>query len=167
MQTEETFALYNSKTGEKVDDLTPLQDWSTLGSMPQAGDDFIVRLIMNQQTNRLEISVQDEFGGSSYVLQTGAKFDMEKEEIDGCAVGVSGDTILLATRDGIFEAEYGAEEFHRVVSAEKDNLYYLTPDNYEPVSGAVFWKGSDDGYMLSLAREEEGQSVSCYYSKSQ
>ncbi len=167
VQTEETFALYNSKTGEKVDDITPSQDWSTLGSLPQAGDDFIVSLIMNQQTNSFEISVQDELGRSSYVLQTGAKFDMEKEKIDGCAVGVSGGTILLATRDGIFEAEYGAEEFHRVIDAEKDNLYYLTPDNYEPVSGAVFWKGSDDDYMLSLAREGKGQSVSCYYSKFQ
>lgn len=161
VQTEDTFVLYNSKTGEQVAELPQTQE----AGSPQAGDDFIVDVIMNQETKSFDLSVQDEFGGSLYVLQTGAKFDMEKEECDGYAVGVSGNTILLATREGIFEAEYGEEEFHRVIYAPKDNLYYLSPDSYEPVAGSVLYKGSNDDYMVSLAGEGEDRSVNCYYSK--
>ncbi len=158
VQTEDKIVLYNGKTGEHAADLPQTQ-----GVISQAGDDFIVSTVMNQETKSFDLLVQDEFGESSYVLQTGAKFDTEKEEYDGCAFGVSGNTILLATQEGIFEAEYGEDEFHRVIHAQKDNLYYLTPDSYKPEAGSVMWKGSNDSYMLSLEGEDRG--VNCYYSK--
>ncbi len=75
------------------------------------------------------------------------------------------ETIRLATQEGIFEAEYGEDEFHRIIHAEKDNLYYLTPDSYEPEVGGVLWKGSHDDYMLSLVGEGEDRGVNCYYSR--
>lgn len=157
-----TVTLYNGKTGDKIKDLT-MEEGVSLSEGDVIGEDFFLALSLNRETNSLDVIVMDEMGESSYTLSTGVKFDMEAKTMDGYALGAKGSTIILATQEGIFEAEYGDEAFHNVVNVGKDNLYYLAPDSYHPSS--VVFKGAQEDYFMGLWNEDEEKSVLCYYVK--
>lgn len=163
VSSKNTFVIYNSRTGEQVaaDIDIPEKQWG----MPFTGDDYVVWWTFNEETDAVEFHVYDEFGESSYKLTPPAplKYDKEKK-MDPHDISVSGDTIVLATRDGIFEAKYEDEEFHNVISPEKDNLYYFTPDMYEPSGGGLF-KGGQEDYLLMLENEDGEKYMDCYYKK--
>ncbi len=152
--------ICNGRTGEMVKDISSLLTESTSGVL--VGDSCIVITTLYQETNKPEVKVYDENGENPYTLPV----DTEKQ-IWGqwvCEVAVQENTILLATEKGIFEAEYGEDEFTQVVSPEKDNLYYLAPDNYFPCG----WLAKDGNgvYYLDLVKgtkDEVTDDKICYY----
>ncbi len=152
------FALYNGTTGEKIKDLTRND---RVGMNANYGEDYFVTEYFNPDTEQVDLIVMDETGESSYTLPTKIDFDDSSEEQVSYALGVSGSTILLATQKGIFEAEYGEEEFHNVVNFEKDNLYYLTPEGWDPIE--YVYKDAKGNYFVSLMHE--GEFITCQYER--
>lgn len=153
--------LYNGKTGDKIKDLK--MNEGVLNEGDSFGEDFFLAISLNQETSSLDVIVMDEMGESSYTMPTSVKFDKEAETMDGFALGAKGSTIILATQEGIFEAEYGDNEFHNVINSKKDNLYYLAPESYHP--SVMVFKGEQEDYFISLWNEDEEKSVQCYYTK--
>ncbi len=162
VRTGNIFAVYNGKTGEKRKDI----DCSSPGQAGEvfAGDDFICWYELNRETMLIEIHVCDTDGKGSYVLDTQEEASYSEEEgySYSFALGVKENTIITATSKGIFEAEYGEDELHKVIDTEKDNLYYLGSDSYV-VEGWVY-KGEDERYFLENQMKNGEKSVSCFYS---
>lgn len=151
------FALYNGATGEKIKDLKN----EGMAMVEIYGDDFFVMEDFNQETKRMDLIVMDETGESSYILPTNIEFEDSSERQMSYVLGISGSTILLATQEGIFEAEYGEDEFHNVVNYEKDNLYYLTPGEYDPIER--MYKDAKGNYIITLMHEDE--VITCQYER--
>lgn len=151
------FALYNGATGEKIKNLKN----EGMAMVEIYGDDFFVMEDFNQETKRMDLIVMDETGESSYILPTNIEFEDSSERQMSYALGISGSTILLATQEGIFEAEYGEDEFHNVVNYEKDNLYYLTPGEYDPIER--MYKDAKGNYIITLMHEDE--VITCQYER--
>lgn len=162
VRTGNIFAIYDGKTGKKRKDI----DCASPGQTGEvfAGEDFICWYELNQETKHVEIHVCDASGSEPYVMDTQEKVEYNKDEgysNYSFALGVTGNTIIVATSKGIFEAEYGEDELHVVIDTEKDNLYYLGSDSYA-TEGRVY-KGADGRYFLQNYMKNGGKSVSCFY----
>lgn len=145
--------IYSQSTGEKLADGRDESAYSFTGIVP--GDDFYCCGVADLQTKQLEIEVYDESGELINSLSTGVEATKEKLETagnyQGAALGVKGNTILLATAEGIFEAEPEDEEFTKVIDSARDNLYYLS-EEYEIEPNSLF-KGENEDYYLILYKE--------------
>lgn len=151
--------VYNGVTGEKMEVWSP--DHKQSIGMILTGDDFICWWEHNQQTKQIEVHVCDETLKETYVFDTGVEYS-GGEKRPYITLGAKGSTILMATEEGIFEAEYGEDEFHHVAGYETDNLYYLAPGNYEPISR--MFKGEEQDYYLYVENSNTGEGMWCYYS---
>lgn len=156
--------VYSGATGEKVADV-PVS--TTALSTIEAGDDFLCWAEGNQDTKQIEVNVMTEYGENQYVLNTGVPY--KEGEFSGIALGAKGNKIIVATEKGIFEAEYGDDEFTTIASSDKDNLYYLSEDGYMPYGRIV--KGEAEDYAVTLGKltknDEYDEVVQCYYTKSE
>lgn len=153
-------SVYNGITGEKKE--VESLDYKQLVGTVSTGDDFICWWRHNQQTKQIEVHVCDESLQEAYVLETGVEYDGGKD-LD-ITLGAKGSTILMATEEGIFEAEYGEDQFRHIAGQETDNLYYLSPDGYySPISS--IYKGEQQDYYLYLANDNTGNGMWCHYTK--
>lgn len=158
------YDVYSPATGEKLISEKEVGAADT----PVAGDDFIVFGVNNQQTGLVEIHVCDVASGEKeYSLETSVAYQNQTDTIWGqnFAIGVKGDTIVMATREGIFEAEYGEDEFKKVIDGDAKEVYYLSERKYN-FSSKVY-KGEDGSYMLyrNNSKFSETEEVLCYYRK--
>lgn len=162
--------IYSQSTGEKLADGRDESSYSFTGIVP--GDDFYCCGVANLQTKQLEIEVYDESGELINRLSTGVEATKEKIEsagnYQGAALGVKDNTILLATAEGIFEAEPEDKEFTTVIDPARSNLYYLS-EEYEIEPNSLF-KGENEEYYLILYKETANSGpyddyYLCYYSK--
>lgn len=154
------FSVYSGVTGEKTADI-PFGNKSYMGPV-LAGDDFVCWYEWNQKTERMEVHVCEETGQDNYVLETEVEYD-GGGGYPRIQLGTKGDTILMATDKGIFEAAYGEDHFRHVAGQETDNLYYLSPDGYCPVSS--IYKGQKEDYYLYLMNDNTGDFVWCHYTR--
>lgn len=158
------YEIYSGATGEKVGEgkLEP-----GAFTEPYTGDGYFAYGIHNQQTGMVDIGVfNEETGEKEYTIETGVTYVPDSAESYGknCAIGVRGTSIIMASTDGIFEAEYGEEELTRIVDSEKDNTYYLSEQKYTFLESV--YKG-DDSYLLyryNNKSDELGDMI-CYYQK--
>ncbi|MCM1246159.1 MAG: M56 family metallopeptidase [Roseburia sp.] len=158
--------VYNADTGQKM-----VEKDLDIGTetYPHAGEDFFVCPVNNQQTGKVELAVYDpDSGEKEYSLDTGADIQNFTEEGpygQNFTMGVSGNTILLATREGIFEAEYGDKEFTKIIGGDDANVYYLPQRKY--LFTGDMYKGRDGEYMMfrSNSKFREGEDLVCYYEK--
>ncbi|MCM1246403.1 MAG: hypothetical protein NC293_12245 [Roseburia sp.] len=153
-------SVYNGLTGEKKK-IDSLNFKERMGYI-LTGDDFICWWRYDQQEKQIKVQVCDETLKETYVLASGVAYG-GGEELVNITLGAKGNTILMATDEGIFEAEYGEDEFRRIAGQETDNLYYLSPDSYTPESHV--FKGEQQDYYLYLANDNTGDSVWCHYVK--
>lgn len=158
------YNIYNSNTGEKVAE----NDLKEVVYGPFVGDDFLVYEANNQQTKTVEINVCDpDSGETEYSLDTGVGYLPLTEEDHGqnFIIGVDGNTILLATKNGVFEAEYGEKEFTKIIDGDSKGVFYLSEGKYTFAEG--LYKGSNDSYMTFChnSRYRETMDVLCYYEK--
>lgn len=158
------FTVYNSNTGEKT-----AENDLMAGAIacPHAGDDFLVYEVRNQETGMIEINVcEPNTGEKEYSLDTGISFQEQTEDVHGqdFTIGVKGNTILMATREGIFEAEYGEREFTKIVDGNAKGVYYLSERKYLFIGD--IYKGSDGNYMMFRSNSKyESWDLLCYYEK--
>ena len=59
---------------------------------------------------------------------------------------------MMASTEGIFEAEPASSSFTCVVNPEKDNLYYLPSEGYFVMD--CIGKGEQEDYLLFLCNDE-------------
>lgn len=143
---EPTAGVYSGVTGEKLTEPDVLPEGRC--TEISVGDDFFVYGTHNQVSGKIDIQVVGEEGEVRNTIQTGVAF--QSAIVEGLAAApklhVSGDTIVLAGEEGIFEAAPEDKETTSVVGREKDNLFYLVPG--ESFVGEVFGKSGDGTYML-------------------
>lgn len=141
--------IYSSVTGEKLVDIQ-MPDISGMIDTPVAGDGFFAFSVWNQESGMVEIRVVGEDGKPVNTITTHIRLNPDGEE-GVPRIGVRENTIMLAYRDGIFEAEPGSSSLTHVVDGEKDNLYYLTMDGYSVMN---FTGADDEGdYVLLLCND--------------
>lgn len=153
------FAMYDGNTGEKLYDVPGLKNAGRTSVPICTGDDIIVWGEANQETNQIEIHICDEDGKNPYVIGTEVKY--EKDKLADIALGVEENMIIMANSQGIFEMEYGDDEFKNIANSQKDNLYYLSPDNYKAYDKIL--KGKKGEYYIGLTNEDSDNSVYCSY----
>lgn len=158
------FTVYNSNTGEKTGENDLM---AGAIACPHAGDDFLIYEVRNQETGMIEINVcEPNAGEKEYSLDTGISFQEQTEDVHGqdFVIGVRGNTILMATREGIFEAEYGEREFTKIVDGNAKGVYYLSERRYLFIGD--IYKGSDGNYMMFRSNSKfESWDLLCYYEK--
>ncbi len=157
------FSVYSGVTGEKTADLPFGNNRSKMTNI-YAGNDFVCWTENNENTNMYEVYVCDADGQGSYVLETGIEYVYDENEniISTIAMGVSEDTIIVATGKGISEAEYGDDEFHSVMDTDKNNVYCLGSDGCMPVGNV--YKDAKGVYYLELM-DADNNSIRCYYAQ--
>ncbi len=148
------FEVRSAVTGEKKNSL-PFGENRQRMHMPYAGDDFVCWRETNKDTDEIEIYMCNADGSGLYKLPTGETFETDKggaRVANSIAMGVRENTVMLATSDGIFEADCGDDEFCKVVGDEKDNLYYLGSDNYYAL-GDVYISAQGEYYVTDLVKK--------------
>lgn len=140
-----------------------LQSDLTMADSAFVGDGFFVYLERNYETKQQIVHVVSLTTGEeeySVELDTKMVVDAEGGFCRNCAIGVAENTILMADHTGIYEMEYGTEEFRKVVDAEKDNVYYLRQaDGMGKIEMIAVYKGEDD-YYVSMGDDED---MLCHY----
>ncbi len=166
----ETTGLYEAGSGEKLTTGIDIANLGVTYTDLVFGDDFCAVGVGNEETKQIEVNVYDEKGDLLYEVPTGVAFDeknLDQRGFNIMQLGVSDNTILLATQDGIYEADYGKKEFTPVVDAKQDQCYYLSPE-YQFYSGATILKGNDDDYYLQMYKAKMSdidKPYLCHYVK--
>lgn len=161
--------LYNGKTYEKMTEGVDISE-TIRCTVFEAGDDFFVLGVVNQNTNDIEIHVCAQDGQLQYTIPTDIVFDKEKfVSGDGNQIilGVDENEIMLATEKGIYSAEFGEKQFKMVVDVKSDRTYYLSPD-YLFWSDSSILKGTNDDYYLMIKKNEQyemDKAFLCHYVK--
>lgn len=143
--------IYSGVTGEKMSDIDPEAGLGNRWADPVAGDGFFAFTTVDQQSGKMEVRVVGEDGKYMNAIPIDFKVDVEEGGM-GPAICAKENAIMMASGEGIFEAEPEDSAFTSVVNAEKDNLYYLPSDGYFVMD--FIGKGEQDDYLLYLCNDE-------------
>lgn len=161
--------LYNGETCEKMADgldISKIARCTAVG----AGEDYFAMGVVNTQSNRIEVNVYGQDGQLRYTLPTDIEFDEEKFSAGGSQqviVGVADSEILLASKEGIYTAGFGEEEFQMSVDVSKDRTYYLPSDNNLCSDSLVLKGRNDDFYLMIREQADYGMAKThlCHYTR--
>ncbi len=136
--------VYDGESGEKI---TDVELRSGIVTNVMAGDDFVAYIVTNEVTDTLQAIVCDEMTGKIInTIETEIIYNPKTVWTD-IAFGVWGCDIVIACRDGIYEAEYGEKEFEKVVDASVDPVFYLQDE--DAMFENVVYKNIKEEYMLN------------------
>ena len=161
--------LYSSETCKKIAGESDILQ-SPVCTGVGIGEDYFALGSVNKDSNNIDIEVYAQDGQLQYTIPTEVAFDEEKFYAGGSQqimVGVADGEIILATEEGIYNAEFGEEQFQTVVDVKKDNTYYLSPD-YDLCSDSVILKGKDEDYYLMIRDKKDygmDETFLCHYTK--
>ncbi len=161
--------IYSGVTGEKLADIDPEAGLGNRWADPVAGDGFFAFTSVDQQSGKMEVRVVGEDGKYMNAIPVDFKADMEEGGM-GPAICAKENEIMMASGEGIFEAEPEDSAFTSIVNAEKDNLYYLPSEGYFVMD--FIGKGEQDDYLLYLCNDEADAGADsskafkiCHYAK--
>lgn len=155
--------IYSGVTGER---LAELENYTDNIYCVRAGDGYFAYMKYNSESGEMDIEIRGEDANPEIVntIPTGVKFDPAAGEWMELQFAVCEDAIVMANRDGIFEAEPDGDAFTNVIRAEKDNVYYLSSDSYVILD--VVGKHEDDYVVWLFNRESEAREDKlCRYTK--
>ena len=161
--------LYDAKTCKKIAGKLNISQVACCTEIV-AGDDFFALGVLNQETGMVDIRVYSQDGKLQYTLPTDVSYNADQlysGQYPEICLGVSSDEIILATKGGIYSAEIGEKNFHVVVDAEEDKMYYLS-SNYKLCDQSVILCGNDEDYYLAIKKEKDysmDETYLCHYSK--
>lgn len=166
---EEKSGLYDAKTCKKIVGKLNISQVNCCTEIV-AGEDFFVYGVLNQDTGMIDICVYSQEGKLEYTLPTDVEYDADKlysGEFPEICLGVSSDEIVLATKDAIYSTEIGEKNFHLVVDAQQDKMYYLS-SNYKLCDQSVILCDEEKGYYLVVKKEKDfgmDETYLCHYTK--
>lgn len=140
--------IYSGVTGEKLAEIEPAAGIENRWADAVAGDGFFAFTTVDQESEKMQVKVVGEDGKLINTIPTEASADLE----EGGVIFAKENAIMMASGEGIFEAEPEASSFTSVVNAEKDNLYYLPSEGYFVMD--FIGKGEQDDYLLYLCNDE-------------
>ena len=143
--------IYSGVTGEKLADIDPEAGMENRLADVIAGDGFFAFTAVDQESGRMQVNVVGEDGKRINAIPTETIVDMEGGGAEP-KISVKEDMIMMASGEGIFEAEPGSSSFTCVVDPEKDNLYYLSSEGYSVMD--FIGKGEQEDYLLFLCNDE-------------
>lgn len=132
------------------------------------GDDFLCYPVYNVEKKVIQIQVCDIDGDNAYVM------DYEAPAENGMTtagmpftLGVYENEIILFTKEGIYHAEYGDEEFTKTAEPGTENIYYLSLDRYQFMDFSLLVAGTDDFYTMMIDSSASGGNdyKLCHYFK--
>lgn len=132
------------------------------------GDDFLCYPVYNVEKKVIQIQVCDIDGDNAYVM------DYEAPAENGITtagmpftLGVYENEMILFTKEGIYHAEYGDEEFTKTAEPGTENIYYLSLDRYQFMDFSLLVAGMDDFYTMMIDSSASGGNdyKLCHYFK--
>ncbi len=144
--------IYSGVTGEKLADIDPAAGVENRLADVSAGDGFFAFTSADQESGRMQVNVVGEDGKLINAIPTETIVDMENGGVYEPKIFAKEDTIMMASTEGIFEAEPASSSFTCVVDPGKDNLYYLPSKGYFVMD--FIGKGEQEDYLLFLCNDE-------------
>lgn len=124
------------------------------------GDGFYVMLEREGEIPRKLVVCDAKGGREKYriPLDLYVREGSARKRPHGFQAGVSGKQIYFVCDQGIFETVYGSREFIKVVSAIRDNVYYLSDENSEYYD---IVRGENKDYYVAVGQKEK--QMICHY----
>lgn len=148
--------IYSGVTDEVID--SPKKAiGKNAASLIIGGDDFLCYPVYNVEKKVIQIQVCDIDGDNAYVM------DYEAPAENGITtagmpftLGVYENEMILFTKEGIYHAEYGDEEFTKTAEPGTENIYYLSLDRYQFMDFILLVAGTDDFYTMMIDSSASG-----------